>query len=1030
MLRTLPVLLVSVVCVLAACPPALAADPPNTVSPSVGFDGDIADAAVSGSTAFLAGSFTSAGRNVGGLMLSDAGSGAQVPPLPPVGGRVNAILPDGSGGWFIGGQWTQIGAQRVAGGLAHLLADGSLDPAFNAPRLNEEVAALALHGTPARLVAGGRFTCAGGNGNAVCGGVTEPAGEIAQHALIAVSPATGALEQSFFGGDAGLSGRVETLTTTATRLIAGGAFSCAIGDGDNTCGGVTEPAGEVARRGLAAYATTGVLDATWSPDVYRTSIPGAGTVYALAVTATQVIVGGTFDCAAPAMTPDMDCTDATEAVRRNVAAFALPGSGEALQAYAPDPSSTVLTLAATAGRVYLGGTFSCLKSDGDLTCGGGGEPPSEVPRDGLAATQLVAAATPEAWNPRLGDAASVYAILPSADGVYISGYFLCTQADTQPRCDDPGEVSRRDAAAFDPVSGATLPWNPSLGGAGTALARAGSGPVAIAGDMRIAGAVPRAGLAAVDLATGALLPWDPMSGQEIDKSSVGALAVSPDGRTVYAAGDTYFCRGYDGDGDCADAGETDLGAFFAIDAASGAVDPGFTPRPAEGPYALAVGPDGTIYGADVFCFGTTDSDCDDPTDVQRPGGLAAVSPAGTLLPWAPFVNDDVNDIAVAGGAVYAVGRFLCAGGTDATCGNEPALEQQRVRGAAFDAGSAALLPWSPAASVGTSLPQSSSVDSVVPDLQRGRVLIAGNFTCLQTSTVDNDCADPGEVVRRSVAGVDPSTGAAQAWGPGSITGLPNTPGEQAPVRQVALTAGTDTVLFAGAVATLEGQGRELMGSLSADSGAGSGWNPGGVGTTYGLTTAPGVAIAHGGFDVAGGSVREGLALFGSHVPPEVIPISAPGTGLDTTRPVITGLKVGRRFRLGRGLVKAAAKKKQKAKVPAGTTVRFILSEQASVRFTVTRKLAGRRSGKRCVAPSKARRKARRCVRTVAVKGSATVAGRAGANRVAFTGRLSRKVTLKPGSYVLGVAATDAAGNRSRTRSAPFTLAPTPRKKRR
>ncbi len=426
----------------------------------------------------------------------------------------------------------------------------------------------------------------------------------------------------------------------------------------------------------------------------------------------------------------------------------------------------------------------------------------------------------------------------------------------------------------------------------------------------------------------------------------------------------------------------------------------------------------------MACLADTDGDCADATDVQRPGRLAAFTAAGTLLPWAPRLTDDANDIAFADDAIYAVGHFSCIGGIDDICGND-SEEQVRLHAAAFDAVTGTLLPWNPGASVGLGSPASSAVDTVVPDLERGHVLLAGNFTCLQTAMpADADCSDAGEVARRGVASVDPATGAAQAWGPGSITGLPASPGEQVPARNLALTADRQNVLFSGAPATLEGQGRELLGSLAADSGAAAGWNPGGVGPVFGLATAPGVAIAHGSFEVAGGSVREGLALFGSYIDTSVaVPIS----GRDTTRPVISKLSIGRRFRLGKGLVKAAAKK---PKVPVGTTVRFTLSEAATVRLTVGRKLAGRRSGKRCVAPTKKRRKAKRCTRTVAVKGSASVAGRAGANRVAFAGRLSKKIVLKPGEYLLSAVATDVAGNRSVARTAKFTLVKTPKAKKR
>jgi hypothetical protein len=46
---------------------------------------------------------------------------------------------------------------------------------------------------------------------------------------------------------------------------------------------------------------------------------------------------------------------------------------------------------------------------------------------------------------------------------------------------------------------------------------------------------------------------------------------------------------------------------------------------------------------------------------------------------------------------------------------------------------------------------------------------------------------------------------------------------------------------------------------------------------------------------------------------------------------------------------------------------------------------------------------------------------AGSNRVGFQGRLSRSKKLVPGRYTLTITAADAAGNRSSTRTAGFTV---------
>jgi hypothetical protein len=84
----------------------------------------------------------------------------------------------------------------------------------------------------------------------------------------------------------------------------------------------------------------------------------------------------------------------------------------------------------------------------------------------------------------------------------------------------------------------------------------------------------------------------------------------------------------------------------------------------------------------------------------------------------------------------------------------------------------------------------------------------------------------------------------------------------------------------------------------------------------------------------------------------------------------------------------------------GTKVSFTLNQAGSVRFTVVQPQAGRKArGRRCLKPTRANRKARACTRLVAIGGSFTVAGNAGANSFRFTGRLAGR-KLKPGKYQL------------------------------
>jgi virginiamycin B lyase len=83
----------------------------------------------------------------------------------------------------------------------------------------------------------------------------------------------------------------------------------------------------------------------------------------------------------------------------------------------------------------------------------------------------------------------------------------------------------------------------------------------------------------------------------------------------------------------------------------------------------------------------------------------------------------------------------------------------------------------------------------------------------------------------------------------------------------------------------------------------------------------------------------------------------------------------------------------------GATVTYRLSVAATTSFTVERQTAGRKKGKKCVPQTRRNRRAKRCKRYVAVRGSFTHAGKAGSNSFKFTGRVAKK-KLRPGRYQL------------------------------
>jgi Tol biopolymer transport system component len=145
----------------------------------------------------------------------------------------------------------------------------------------------------------------------------------------------------------------------------------------------------------------------------------------------------------------------------------------------------------------------------------------------------------------------------------------------------------------------------------------------------------------------------------------------------------------------------------------------------------------------------------------------------------------------------------------------------------------------------------------------------------------------------------------------------------------------------------------------------------------------------------------------------------PGATADTLDPNLDRLAMSRtRFRVGSAATPVSAGTRRR-RTPAGTRFRWRLSEAATVSLRIERKLAGRRSGRRCVKPTKRNRRARKCSRYSRV-GTLTRRAAAGAGGTAFSGRIRRK-KLAVGSYRAVVSAKDAAGNASRSRTIAFKI---------
>jgi streptogramin lyase len=156
---------------------------------------------------------------------------------------------------------------------------------------------------------------------------------------------------------------------------------------------------------------------------------------------------------------------------------------------------------------------------------------------------------------------------------------------------------------------------------------------------------------------------------------------------------------------------------------------------------------------------------------------------------------------------------------------------------------------------------------------------------------------------------------------------------------------------------------------------------------------------------------------GSNKTPAIGRLELNGGGGGAT-PAITGVHQSHSvWREGHGL--ATISKQTKHRAPVGTTFSFTLNVQATVSFTFTRKVKGRKVDGKCVARTKKNRKKRGC-QLIVTSGQLSFTGQAGSNQVSFQGHITRTQKLRPGRYTLVLTAT-ASGQTSSSRKLRFKI---------
>jgi hypothetical protein len=434
-------------------------------------------------TVYLGGDFTKVGVMTGSFVPLDNVAGRALPSnFPIVAGIVDALVSDGAGGWYIGGSFEQVGSVRRRN-LAHVLADGTVAANF-APDPNNEVRALAFlrgmlyvggeftdialvtrqrlaaldsNGTPANwapqasepilalaaagntVYAGGGPTAFGSRPNLALAAINAADAPVAPGAFVSwVRPtAAGSIPDHVV---------IRTLAVSGNAVLIGGEFDAIDGRPHLNL---------AAAQTIETRGSTPVLD--WPANADRA-------VHVIALAPGRIYVGGEF----------LNINDGvSDHPRGKLAAFANGVKPGELLPWHPTITNDlgggleVSALAATGGRVYLGGRFA--KANGE-------------PRRNVAAVADDVDGTLLPWSPNADKAVTQLAV--AGDTVLAAGTFASLDG-----------VQRIGLAAVD-TNGALLPWSPTVDGTVRALGVLRD-VIYAGGNFSTVNETPRNGLAAI-----------------------------------------------------------------------------------------------------------------------------------------------------------------------------------------------------------------------------------------------------------------------------------------------------------------------------------------------------------------------------------------------------------------------------------------------------------------------------------------------------------------------------------------------------
>lgn len=537
---------------LAQCSPTAAPDSVQFIT-----NDPVLTTAMRGNVLYLGGNFTSIGKYTGHFTAIDTLTGKLAAPAgwPKVNGIVRKILDDGSGGWYICGQFSRVG-DSVRNNIARINGAGQV--------------------TGWKPIVNGDVWCMERVNNKlyICGGFTNVNSTV-RNRVAAVDINTAVLTSwnpnvndtvfaiAYYGGRIYIGGRhiyvngtinrqlvsqLDTLTGAPTAWNAhayggiGGVRTFAFRGATVYIGGGITNIGTPSRPGAAALDTGTAALSPWNP-------ASNGVVYKILLSDTTAYIGGSFN-------------NVLGSTRRTVAEVGL--STGALTAF--DPLATAYgyyastnDILVSGNRMYIGGDYPMTYDDdrrlrqidltadtltkwesyadsavntmsmrnGALYIGGNFRCANAYMRSRLAAIDMDQD-TITAWNPRADD--KVMAIVSAPGGIYVGGYFQNVHFNYYHHA-----IAALDAVTGDTLAGFNARVQSYYGNISALQYHAGI--LYAGGSFGDINGITRYSLAAVDALTGSVTSWNPSCLQSPGSQGY-VYQLTNDGTNMYVNG--YF----------------------------------------------------------------------------------------------------------------------------------------------------------------------------------------------------------------------------------------------------------------------------------------------------------------------------------------------------------------------------------------------------------------------------------------------------------------------------------------------------------